>query len=152
MERVDDRPRTSDWRCERQILAGFALVYVVVLLARLLFLAWFPASHGSRVTAGERTPSDLDSILGSLADFANDHGDKFPETLHPLVTPDAEGRCYLEGFNGHVPRDPWKREYVYEPPHTGHPEPRVFSLGKDGQPGGSGEDADVDSDTLRADR
>jgi general secretion pathway protein G len=43
-----------------------------------------------------------------------------------------------------VPEDPWGRPYLYRSP--GEHNPTSFdlaTLGKDGQPGGSGEDADV---------
>ena len=87
-----------------------------------------------------------------IFEYANQHAGQYPPSLAPLVAPDSKGHCLLDGFGGRLPRDPWKREYVYEPPHTGHPSPRVFSLGKDGHPGGSGDDADVDSDDLGATR
>ena len=38
--------------------------------------------------------------------------------------------------------DPWGRDYLYEPPKTGTAF-KVSSLGRDGTPGGSGEDRDL---------
>jgi general secretion pathway protein G len=38
------------------------------------------------------------------------------------------------------PRDPWGHEFVYE---VVDESPRVTCLGRDGQPGGAGEDADI---------
>lgn len=43
-----------------------------------------------------------------------------------------------------VPPDPWGRPYVYKKPGE-HGEYDLLSYGKDGQPGGSGEDADITS-------
>lgn len=41
-----------------------------------------------------------------------------------------------------VPTDPWGRAYVYRVPGS-NGEFELFSLGKDGKPGGNGEDADI---------
>lgn len=46
-----------------------------------------------------------------------------------------------------VPTDPWNRPYVYK---IDRGEGRVVSLGRDGQVGGAGEDADVDSSFRNA--
>jgi general secretion pathway protein G len=48
-----------------------------------------------------------------------------------------------------VPADPWGREYLYDPPGEDQKRPRVYTLGADGKVGGAGEDADVDSWTMR---
>ena len=42
-----------------------------------------------------------------------------------------------------VPKDPWGRPYVYVQPGTHNNDFDLFSYGKDGQPGGTGEDADI---------
>jgi general secretion pathway protein G len=45
-----------------------------------------------------------------------------------------------------VPLDPWGRPYIYTSPGQVNPESYdLLSLGRDGQPGGTGEDADVTS-------
>ena len=41
-----------------------------------------------------------------------------------------------------VPADPWGRPYIYKLPGD-HGEIDLWSLGKDGQPGGSGDGADI---------
>ena len=41
-----------------------------------------------------------------------------------------------------VPADPWGHAYVYRAPGT-KGEFELFSYGRDGKPGGSGEDADI---------
>lgn len=41
-----------------------------------------------------------------------------------------------------VPNDPWDRPYVYRTPGK-NAEFELFSYGRDGKPGGSGEDADI---------
>ena len=59
--------------------------------------------------------------------------------------------CYLNGFNGKIPKDPWKHEYHYEPPTQTYPNPHVWSYGADGKRGGTGDDADIDSEDLERD-
>ncbi len=100
-------------------------------------------------TGCNRTRAEICTIMQSLSEYAINHDGRYPDTLQPLVTPNAEGHCFLEGFDGHIPRDPWQREYRYEPPTLEHPFPRVLSLGKDGELGGEGDDADIDSDHLK---
>jgi len=58
------------------------------------------------------------------------------------------GVCVLRDAAGELLLDPWKHPYVYVGPTAAHPRPRVVSLGADGEPGGEGESADIDSDQL----
>ena len=89
------------------------------------------------------------SIDVALREYAINNNGSYPCTLEPLVIPDADGHSYLEGYDGRLPLDPWKREYHYEAPTPAYPTPHVWSYGADGRLGGTGEDADVDSEQLR---
>ena len=71
--------------------------------------------------------NDLLAIAHDLDEFAKAHSGQYPPDLSVLVTG----------------KDPWRHEYMYEPPTPEHPEPRVWSLGADGKPGGTGEGADI---------
>ena len=51
------------------------------------------------------------------------------------------------GYLERLPRDPWGNPYQYLAPGV-HGEIDVFSLGADGQPGGSAYDADIGSWAL----
>ena len=126
-----------------------AACFLAVFGTIVLFLLLVPASHSDRRSDTLRARSDLVTIFTSLSEFAIDHDGKYPDTLQALVTPDAEGHGYLQGFDGRIPRDPWQREYLYERATPEHPVPRVGSLGKDGEPGGEGDDADIDRDHLQ---
>jgi general secretion pathway protein G len=95
-----------------------------------------------------KAKTDITAIIASLDAYSENNAKTYPTSLVPLVTPDTNGHCYLEGYNQRIPRDPWKREYVYEPPTPEHPKPRVYSLGADGKKGGMGNDADIDSNAL----
>jgi len=95
-----------------------------------------------------KAQADLVAIVEGLDHFANNNRGKYPSSLQPLVMPDTNGNAYLEGFNGKIPKDSWKREYQYQAPTPDHPRPRVWSLGADGKRGGTGDDADIDSDKV----
>ncbi len=69
-------------------------------------------------------------------------------TTSPLPKKWRDGG-YLEGTS--VPKDPWGNPYYYT---AGGPEGRdyeIISYGNDGQPGGTGRDADVSSTDLTKD-
>ena len=71
---------------------------------------------------------------------------KLPETLDPLVQPDENGVTFLENKTT-LPRDPWGFEYWY------HPDPNgitfeLGSYGKDGEPGGEGDSADLSNKSI----
>ena len=44
-----------------------------------------------------------------------------------------------------LPKDPWGNDYVYMCPGEDDAEYEIISYGKDGQPGGEGDDADISS-------
>ena len=46
------------------------------------------------------------------------------------------------GYIPRVPKDPWGNEYLYLNPGT-NGEIDIYTLGRDGQPGGEGIDADI---------
>jgi general secretion pathway protein G len=94
----------------------------------------------------KKAEADIVAIKNALTEYAVVNGGKFPDSLQGLVTPDIHGRTYLDTPS--VPKDPWGRAYLYEPPGPGNPHPRVLSYGKDGQPGGEGDDADLDGGSL----
>ena len=48
-----------------------------------------------------------------------------------------------------VPMDPWNRPYEYKYPGDHGEEPDIISLGADGQPGGDGANADIQSWTNK---
>ncbi len=94
-----------------------------------------------------RTKSDIVSIESALADYAINNSGRYPDSLVVLVTPDVNGATYLRSTV--LPKDAWERDYVYEPPSPGMPGPKIYTLGRDGRSGGTGEDADVDNVSIR---
>jgi general secretion pathway protein G len=117
----------------------------VVLLAAGLQLSSDRRGHGCVTTSARM---DIATIVVSLNEYWLNNNKTYPTSLQPLVTPDANGHAYLEGYKNRIPLDPWKHEYLYESPTAEHPKPHVWSYGADGKRGGIGEDADIDSDGL----
>ncbi len=94
-----------------------------------------------------KVDSDLRAIESAVNEYAVANGGRFPTTLQQLVTPDQKGRTYLDCVR--VPVDVWGRESIYELPGPGQPRPRILTLGRDGRPGGKGDDADIDNLSFR---
>ena len=92
-------------------------------------------------------------LQSSLALFKTDTG-RFPTTsegLEMLVSGSSipgSKDSYIEGNK--VPKDPWGNEYVYLSP-GGHDDYDLESFGKDGQDGGTGNDADIENWNLEQD-
>lgn len=123
--------------------AGFLGLVTLGLLATLVV-----PNVLQKVAFASRKKAELDIVMirNAVSEYAVANGAKFPDSLQALITPDLKGRTYLDTTR--VPKDPWGRAYIYEPPGPGHPKPRVLSYGKDGRPGGEGDDTDLDSDSL----
>ena len=131
--------------------SGFTLAEMMVVIVILGLLATLVVPNVIQKLATAFTgkvKADITTIESALNEYAINNGNRFPDSLEALVQPDSNGHTYLQGYKS-IPKDPWKNEYLYEPPHTGQPLPRIYTLGKDGQPGGEGEDADIDNFTIR---
>lgn len=132
---------------------GFTLVeiMVVVVIIGILGALVVPKLLGrtgeARVTAAR---TDIATMSQALKLYKLDN-QRYPSTeqgLQALVTrptagPSASG-WKDGGYMEKLPKDPWGNAYQYLSPGI-HGEVDIFSLGADGQPGGTGEDADVGS-------
>jgi general secretion pathway protein G len=133
-----------------QSSGGFSLAELMVVVVILGLLATlvvpnvmkqlFKANHTVAM-------SDIAALENALTNYAVENAGKYPDSLEVLITPDENGHTYLQGRST-VPKDPWKNEYIYEAPSGGRPL-RILSYGKDGGPGGEGEDADIDNISMR---
>ena len=63
-----------------------------------------------------------------------------------LITPDPNGKKYLD--LDVLPTDPWGNPFEYVPPQ-GTEGFRVICYGKDGAPGGDGDDKDFDNVMIK---
>lgn len=133
--------------------SGFSLaeLMVVIVILGLIATLVVPELFGRFFRAqSEKAKIDITAICQAVDTYALENNGKFPESLEILVTPDVNNRTYLKGRTT-VPLDPWRNEYGYEPPTAGR-DYRVFSLGKDGAPGGDGENADIDNVSMLNER
>lgn len=105
----------------------FVLLLVVGIAATLFVPRVVKKLHEARRVA---VRSQLQQLRTQIEEYAFAHDGRYPESLDALALPE-------------LPRDMWGHPLVYEPPTPEHREPRVYSLGKDGRPGGTGEDADI---------
>ena len=136
-------------RSERQL--GFTLVEVMVVVVILGILAVLIVPRVIGRTEEARAAAakhDIATIMQSLKLYHLDNG-RYPtneQGLQALVSrPQSQPappnwKPYLDK----LPKDPWGNPYQYLNPGV-HGEVDVFSLGADGQPGGTGADLDVGS-------
>jgi general secretion pathway protein G len=133
---------------------GFTLVeiMVVVVIIGILGALVVPKLLGrtgeSRVTAAR---VDISTLMSALKLYKLDN-QRYPTTEQglqaliqkPTTGPAANG--WKEGgYVERLPKDPWGNAYQYLSPGIHGGEVEIMSYGADGQPGGTGEDADVGS-------
>jgi len=138
---------------DRSILVGIAstmgligdfttLLMAGAPVAGLASAAAVPQVINSLNTAqAGKARADVAQIAQALEQYAVMNGGRYPDSLEVLVTPDANGWRFIE--HDTVPIDPWGQVYLYQPPGAGETRPHVYSLGADGERGGTGAAADV---------
>lgn len=127
---------------------GFTLLELLVVMVIIGLLAGYVAPRyfaqvgKSQVKVAQAQISALEK---ALVQYRLDTG-KFPTTdqgLAALMTRPT-GETHWDGpyLSKAVPPDPWGQSYVYRYPGE-HGDFDLYSLGKDGRLGGTGEDADI---------
>ena len=129
--------------------SAFTLIEVVVVIVILVTLAsiatplYMNYIKKANISAAKTQIKMFDD---ALMQYKMDVGG-FPETLQGLVenTDDNEKwkGPYLKPAN--IPRDPWGNEYVYTCPGEEEREYDLVSYGADGQPGGEGDNKDLNN-------
>jgi len=127
---------------------GFTLLELLVVMVIIGLLAgyvgpkYFAQVGKSEIKAAR---AQIDALEKALDQFRLDTG-RYPSTeegLAVLVTrPANESRWDGPYLKKAIPMDPWGRPYQLKAPGE-HGEIDLFSYGKDGQPGGTGEGADI---------
>ena len=131
---------------------GFTLLELLVVIVIIGLLAGYVAPrYFSQVGKSEIqvARSQIDALEKALDQFRLDtrHYPTAEQGLDALVVkPANEGNWTGPYLKKAVPNDPWGRAYVYRVP-GGKGEFDLYSLGKDGKPGGTGEDADIGLNT-----
>ncbi|MBI5038649.1 MAG: type II secretion system major pseudopilin GspG [Nitrospirae bacterium] len=139
-------------KCNR----GFTLIEIMVVLIIIGLLAGIvvPKLMGRTEEAKRiKTAVQIKNLQSSLDLYKLDSG-VYPSTdqgLQALVEKPAVGEIpnnWKEGgYIDKIPKDPWGNNYVYISP-GGHGDYDLYSYGADGEEGGEGRNADIQSWSL----
>lgn len=131
---------------------GFTLLELLVVIVIIgLLAAYVGPKYFSQIGKSEQAvaKSQIEAFSRALGTYRIDVG-AFPsgdEGLAALTTKPASANKwngpYLEKT---VPLDPWGRPYLYRSPGEHGKDFDLTSYGKDGLPGGTGDDADISND------
>ncbi len=118
--------------------AGFTLVELLVVLVILGLLAAYAAPRIIGYLGGARSDTAKIQVqnLSSILDLHYLGNGSYPS--------EAEGLAALDLKKADSLIDPWGRPYLYRFPGQ-HGDFDLYSLGRDGQEGGEGEDRDLTS-------
>ena len=145
---------SSRTRTLQRARSGFTLIELLVTIAIIATLAAIvaPSLFGNIGEARRGTAKSQIQILSLALDAYRLDNDSFPTTEQSLEAlrsvPAADPPPNWKGpyLRQLVPLDPWGRAYVYASPGLSNPNAYdLYTLGKDGKPGGDGEDADITS-------
>ena len=137
----------------RRPVSGFTLIEIMVVivilgvLAALVVPKVLERPDDARAVAAR---SDIATIMQALKLYRLDN-QRYPtgeQGLNALVakpeTPPVPPNWKPGGYLDRLPKDPWGNAYQYLSPGL-KGDVDVFSFGADGQPGGTGKDADIGS-------
>ncbi len=133
--------------CQR----GFTLIEIMVVVVILSILAGIVmprllAEPGkARITKAKIQIKSFEEALG-MYKLQNGFVPSTEQTLQALVHKPVNGRIpknYKDGgYIAKIPLDPWGNPYIYLSPGT-HGDYDLLSYGTDGEPGGTGKNADI---------
>ncbi len=129
-----------------RIRKGFTLIELVVVILILAILASLiiPRIVGRSDDAQRaKAASDIATLRAQVQMYRTDVG-SYPEMLQDLRSRPSEGSDGWKGpyLDKELPTDPWGNEYDYQVSSDGE-NFTIISYGKDGAPGGDGNNADI---------
>lgn len=144
-------------RENRQLLHqfGFTLIelMIVVVILGLLATTIMPRILNRPEQARRiKAKIEIRNIESALALFKTDTG-RFPTTsegLGALISEPGIKGYNADGYLDKVPLDPWGNRYIYISPGVHSKDYDLESFGKDGEDGGTGDNADIESWNLDA--
>ncbi|MEW6612261.1 MAG: type II secretion system major pseudopilin GspG [Pseudomonadota bacterium] len=127
---------------------GFTLLELLVVMVIIGLLAGYVGpKYFAQIGKSEvkTARAQLDALEKALEQYRVDTG-RYPSTEQGLAAlnarPADEAKWAGPYLKKAIPSDPWGQPYVYQQPGA-HGDFDLLSYGKDGQPGGSGEAADL---------
>jgi len=127
---------------------GFTLLELLVVIVIIGLLAGYVAPrYFSQVGRSEIqvARAQIESLEKALDQYRLDMR-RYPSTeegLQALIAKPGDAQAWSGPYlKKAVPPDPWGRPYVYRTPGQKN-EFELISYGRDGKPGGTGEDADI---------
>jgi general secretion pathway protein G len=127
---------------------GFTLLELLVVMVIIGLLASYvgPKYFAQIGKSGVKTTrAQIDALGKAIDQFRLDVG-RYPTTEEGLASlvsrPSSLSKWDGPYLAKNVPLDPWGNAYVYKAPGD-HGDYDLFSYGKDGRPGGDGENADI---------
>jgi general secretion pathway protein G len=144
------RPKSNTTHNQQQ---GFTLIEIMVvvvimgILAALVVPKLMGRADDARIVAAKQ---DISTMMQALKLYKLDN-QRYPTTEQglsalinkPTAGPAANG-WKTGGYLDKLPKDPWGNPYQFLSPGI-KGEVDIFTLGADGQPGGTGNDADIGS-------
>jgi general secretion pathway protein G len=132
----------------KQPMPGFTLLELLVVLVIIGLLAGYVGPrYFAQVGKAEQkvARAQIDAFEKALHTYRLDVG-HYPSTSDGLAAlnaaPSGEAKWQGPYLSKAIPADPWGRPYLYTSPGN-HGDFDIESYGRDGQPGGAGDDADV---------
>jgi len=127
---------------------GFTLLELLVVVAIIgLLVAYVGPRYVSQIGKSETAVAraQIDALAKALDTFRLDTG-HYPSSAQGLaalrIRPAGEVRWNGPYLQKDVPADPWGKAYVYRVPGA-KSDYDLLSYGRDGAPGGNGENADI---------
>ena len=131
--------------------AGFSLIELLVVLTIIGLLGAVVGPQVMKQLGGAKSKTARLQIeeYGGALDIFNLENGRYPTTQEGLAAL-LEAPAGMDSWNGpylkkkQIPKDPWSFDYHYESPGQNGAYD-LYSYGGDNAPGGSGEDADINS-------
>jgi len=145
--------RYTLYTARHTLCRGFTLIelMIVVVILGLLATIIMPRILGRPEQARRmKAKIDIRNIESALALFKTDTG-RFPTTsegLEVLVSDPGIKGYNSDGYLNKAPSDPWGSKYIYIAPGIHSRDYDLESYGKDGEDGGTGDTADIESWNL----